>query len=208
LIVPGLELSFDENYVHLLAFGISEFIDSFVPGCTFQSLIESVHLAGGIAVLAHPSHRKAVDRLQGQDLAQLDGIEIWNVKSGNRYLPTRADMFTLESVRGRNPGSLAFAGLDWHYLHKFSRLVFRVEVPALTREAVLEGLKAGAYSIHNGIVTVPSTGSLQRGKWRLFGLVSQALASARKTAYRWQATLEARGVTPPPIISALARRLF
>ena len=208
LIVPGLELSFDDNYVHLLAFGITEFIDSFAPGCTFVSLIEKVHRAGGIAVLAHPSHRKAVDRLLPQDLARLDGVEIWNVKSGNRFLPTRADMSTLEAVRCRNARSLAFAGLDWHYLHKFSRLVLRVDVPALTRDAVFQGLKAGRYSIANGIVSIPSTATLQRGKWRLYGLVSQGLASARKAAYRCQARLEARGVTAPPVISALARRLF
>ena len=36
LIVPGLELSFDDNYVHLLAFGVRDFIDSFAPGCSLE----------------------------------------------------------------------------------------------------------------------------------------------------------------------------
>jgi hypothetical protein len=208
LIVPGLELSFDENYVHVLAFGVTEFIDSFAPACTFAKLIESVHRAGGIAVLAHPSHRRGVDRIPSQDLQLFDGVEVWNVKSGNRFLPTRADMATLESVRLQIPRSLAFAGLDWHYLHKFSRLVLHVEVPVLTRDAILHALKAGAYRIENGIVTVPSTVPLRGCKWRLFGLLSETLGGVRKILYRWQARLESRGVTAPPIITALARRFF
>ena len=208
LIVPGLELSFDDNYVHLLAFGVRDFIDSFAPGCTFVSLIDAVRRAGGLAVLAHPSHRKAVGRIRPEDLERLDGIEVWNVKSGNRFVPTYVDIRTLESVRRANPRSLAFAGLDWHHLNRFSRLVLRLETPSLTREAVLGSLKAGAYTIRSGAVSVPATRALTGGRWRLFGLVSRGIAGARRTAYRWQARLESRGLVTPPAVRALARRFF
>ncbi len=208
LIIPGLELSFDHNCVHLLAFGISEYIDSFAEGCTFRSLVDAVHQADGLAVLAHPSHRSGVARLQARDLEVLDGIEIWNVKSGNRFLPTHADMSTLSSVRATKRASLAFAGLDWHHLNRFSRLILRVDTSALTRDAVLRSLKGGSYSIRNGLVSVPAAQSLRGGRWRLYGLVSHGLAEARKTAYRWQAALESRGVTTPAFVRALARRFF
>jgi hypothetical protein len=118
------------------------------------------------------------------------------------------DIRTLESVRAANSESLAFAGLDWHHLNRFSRLVLRLETPSLTRDAVIGALKAGAYTIRSGAVSVPATRSLTGGRWRLFGLVSQGIAGARKTAYRWQAKLEARGVVTPPVLRALARRLF
>jgi hypothetical protein len=43
---------------------------------------------------------------------------------------------------------------------------------------------------------------------RFFGSISTGVVEARKIAYRWQARLESKGFTTPPIVRAVARRLF
>jgi len=208
LIIPGLELAFDSNRVHLLAYGVREYIHSTAPGCTFESLVEAIRKAGGVAVLAHPSHRQAVSRIDPRALRSLDGIEIWNVKNGNRFFPTVSDVTLLRSVRADAAHVFGFAGLDWHHLNKFSRLVHRLDVPALTAHDVLRSLRAGAFEVRGGWVTLPATGETRRGRALLYKLGSQVLPAARHLAYRWQFKLERNGFRTPDIVKAVARRLF
>ena len=207
LIIPGLELSFDHNFVHLLAFGVTEYIDSFAEGCTFRSLVDAVHRAGGVAVLAHPSHKHAWLRVSRDDLAAVDGIEIWNVKNGNRFFPNPDDVALLTRLRARS-GQFAYAGLDWHHLNRFTRLVLQVDAPALTRQAIFDALRRGAYRISSGSRTVPSTGRISTGTLRVYDALSTALRAARTRAYRWQTRLEANGFATPSIIKSAARRVF
>lgn len=208
LIIPGLELAYDSNRIHLLAFGVRKYISSTEPGCTFASLVQAVHDAGGVAVLAHPSHRQAIEHIDPADLDALDGIEIWNVKNGNRFFPTTADVATLQRARQRSPRLFAFAGVDWHHLNTFARVVLRVETPSLRAGDVLNSLTQGAYSIRGGFGVIPSTGVIAPGRAWVYRAASASLRSARSTAYRWQRSLERRGFTTPGVIKSAARRIF
>jgi len=208
LIVPGLELAFDANRVHLLAYGIRRFIDSTANSCTIRSLIDEVHEAGGLAVLAHPSHRQAVDRLTDDDLGRLDGIEVWNVKNGNRYVPMAADVLLLNRVRAAGGRSYAFAGLDWHHLNRFARFTLALEVEALTEPAVLDALRHGRFVINGGYVTVKATGEQRAIRVAAYRLVSSTLARTRRIAYRWQSAIERRGLKLPKAVAAVGRRFF
>ncbi|MGQ0734889.1 MAG: PHP domain-containing protein [Acidobacteriota bacterium] len=208
LIVPGLELAFDSNRVHLLAFGVRRYIQSTGPACTFRSLIDAVRQADGVPVLAHPTHRQAVDRLDPGDLEELDGIEIWNAKNGNRFFPTVPDLEILKRVRTTVRTAFGFAGADWHDLNRFPRLVLRIDVPTLTRDAILGRLKSGAFMMRGRWVSLPSTGETRRGRLMTYRLASNTLARVRRTAYRWQSQMERRGVRTPKTILAVARRLF
>ena len=208
LIVPGLELAFDANRVHLLAYGIRRFIDSTTPGCTVRSLIDEVHAAGGLAVLAHPSHRQAVDRLTDDDLHRLDGIEVWNVKNGNRYVPMVSDLRLLNRVREDGAGAVAFGGLDWHHLNKFTPFTLRVEAAALEEREILDALRRGRFVIEGQYVSVASTGEQRPLRISAYGALSSGFGQVRRTAYRWQSALERRGVKVPRTLMAMARRVF
>jgi hypothetical protein len=208
LVIPGLELAFDSNQVHLLAYGVRNYISSTHAGCTFKSLVEEVRQAGGLAVLAHPSHRRGIDRLAPDDCDVVDGIEVWNVKNGNRFVPTAADVRTLQRVRERGARPVAFAGVDWHHLVKFTPLVVRLETPEVTARSVLESLRSGRFVVRGGLARVPGTGEISGALVTTYALMSSAIAGTRRVAYRWQAALERRGYKTPRALAAVARRLF
>jgi hypothetical protein len=208
LIVPGLELSFDNNCVHLLAYGVSRYIASVGESCTFESLVDQIHEQGGLAVLAHPSHKDACSRLPESQLQQADGIEIWNVKNGNRFCPDGGELRSLRRLRGANRRLWGFAGLDLHHLVRFTRLATRLDVERVTRTAILAALRDGHFSIVGPHTIVGPEGDISSLRIWLFGVGSRALKRARVAAYRLQSRLEKRGFKTPAVITAVARRLF
>jgi predicted metal-dependent phosphoesterase TrpH len=208
LIVPGLELAFSANRIHLLAFGIRRYIDSSSDGVTFASLIQQIHAEGGIAVLAHPSHRQASTLIDPRDLQHLDGIEIWNVKNGNRFVPTSPDLQLLERVRTAGGRAFGFAGLDWHHANRFCRLVLRVEAAELSRDAVFAALRQGRFAVHGRFVRVPAAGDARPLRLAAYHTFSRLMQTSQRTAYRWQSALERKGVRIPNLVIAAARRIF
>jgi len=208
LVIPGLELAFDHNRVHLLAYGVRMYLDSTHVGCTFKSLVDAVRRAGGVCVLAHPSHRRGVDRLSPDDCVDLDGIEIWNVKNGNRFVPTAADVRVLRRVRDSGGRPFAFGGVDWHHLARFSPMVLRVELSELTPESVLASLRSGHFTVRGGLVRHSSSGDISTVRLAAYELLSRAMTGTRQFGYRLQRTLERRGFRTPRALAAIARRLF
>jgi predicted metal-dependent phosphoesterase TrpH len=208
LIVPGLELAFDNNSVHLLAYGVREYISSTSPGCTFASLVRSVRDAGGVAVLAHPSHRNAMERVSAEDMQTLDGVEIWNVKNGNRFVPTASELRLHQRLRNSGAPVFAYAGVDWHHLTKFAPVVVAVDAPTLTRESVLDHLRLGHFEVRGTWASVASTGEARQRRIRLYAAAGQTVTKVRKTAYRWQSALERRGFKTPRFVAAVARRVW
>ena len=207
LVVPGLELSLDENRTHLLAYGVRQYIPS-LSERTIGPLIDRVHALGGVAVLAHPSHKRAFDRVAAEDVRRLDGMEIWNVRNGGRYCPHADELDALMSVRRSGVRLAAFAGLDWHYLSHFERLVLRVDVAALQAEQILGALKAGRFSIRGRFLSFAQeapAGPLVR---TAATLSTRTLVPLRRQAYRFQARLERGGWTTPDVVTRIARRIF
>jgi hypothetical protein len=208
LVVPGLELAFSANRIHLLAFGVRHYIDSSSNDVSFASLIDRIHAEDGIAVLAHPSHRQASTLIDPQDLQRLDGIEIWNVKNGNRFVPTTPDLRLLHGVRAAGGQAFGFAGLDWHHANKFCRLVLRVEAPELSRDAVFTALRQGRFSVQGRFVRVPAAGEDRSVRLAGYHAFSRLMHTSQRTAYRWQSALERKGVRIPNLVIAAARRIF
>jgi hypothetical protein len=206
--IPGLELAFDRNRVHLLAFGVRRFIDSTAPACSFRELIDRIHEEGGLAVLAHPSHNGAIERVPASDLTRLNGIEVWNVKNGNKFCPDAGELRALRNIRVTTSHSWAFGGLDLHHTTKFVRLAARVQLDQLNREAVLAGLRTGRFATVGRYTTIASDGSVGRLRLQLFASTSRALKHMRIVAYRLQSRLEREGFKIPEVLVALGRRLF
>lgn len=208
MIVPGLELSFDSNRVHLLAYGVRKFIESTARAHTFGSLVERIRDQSAVAVLAHPSHQQALARISPADVAKLDGIEIWNVKNGNRFCPSGSDLRALSRFRAEGSRLFGFAGLDWHHLVNFVRLAVRVEIDELAARPVLEALRAGRFMVHGRFVTVDARGEARSSRVAAYELASATVSRSRRIAYRWQAALERRGVKTPRIVATIGRRFL
>jgi predicted metal-dependent phosphoesterase TrpH len=208
LIVPGLELAFDSNRVHLLAYGIRTYIDSMHEGCTFQELVRATREAGGLAVLAHPSHKQAVERLSPDDLRQVDGVEIWNVKNGNRFVPTASDVRLLQRLRSADGRQFGYGGVDWHHLVNFTPLALEVDTGEVSWPALREALRNGRFRIRGRFAAIGASGETGRGRVALYHLAASGLARTRRAAYRWQHQLERRGFKTPKFVTAIARRLF
>jgi PHP domain-containing protein len=208
LIIPGLELAFDQNRVHLLAYGIRTYIESTSPSCTFASLIDAVHDGGGLAILAHPSHRDAMHRIPPADFAKLDGVEIWNVKNGNRFFPTASELTLLRTIRADGARAFGFAGVDWHHLDKFSPVTIAVDAPALTRDAVLEHLRLGHFEVLGRCASVAPAGESRRTRLLMYKTAGETLHRTRRIAYRWQSAYERRGFKTPRALAAVAKRFW
>jgi len=72
LILPGVEISADWIYAHILAFGIEKEIK---PDLGVEETIAKVHEQGGVAIAAHPF--RYTDKL-GKEWGEIDGIETLN----------------------------------------------------------------------------------------------------------------------------------
>jgi hypothetical protein len=156
LILPGFEFSVGRN-IHLLGFGVRKLL----RGGSIEALIDQIHEAGGVAVWAHPI--PAALNLIYPAAESLDGMEIWNTRyhKGVR-LPLRL-LRLLEQLRERCPAFHGFAGIDFHKGGQDRRLSVAVEAPR-TAAGILEGLRAGRFTIRRGSVSIPSTGSLSFGE--------------------------------------------
>jgi hypothetical protein len=207
LLVPGLELSLDDNRIHLLAYGVREFIPSLTENA-LPPLVRRIHALGGVAVLAHPAHKAAYRRISQQDLSGLDGMEVWNVRNGTRYCPHADEFLAVRRLRRQGVQMAAFAGLDWHFLSHFERLTLRVTVARLTAEHVLDELKAGRFSIHGRFVSFAQGDDPGLARQTAYTVATRTVVPLRRAAYRWQARLERRGLVMPQAIIGIARRIF
>ena len=70
IILPGVEVSADGMYAHILAFGVRREI---VPDVGVEETIAKIHEQGGVAIVAHPF--RYVDELDRKEWGGLDGIE-------------------------------------------------------------------------------------------------------------------------------------
>lgn len=119
LLVPGIEYSDGENRVHVLVWGVSDFLGEGLP--TTEMLSEAGS-ANGVAVLAHPSRKQAWQCFQPEWSTQLLGIEIWNRKyDGWAPGPDAPQLL-------RKAGAVPFAGLDFHTERQIFPLTMALEI--------------------------------------------------------------------------------
>lgn len=134
LIIPGIEYSDPENIVHILTWGDVPFLGENLPT---KTMLEGVRKAGGVAVLAHPSRRKAWQRFDAAWSEYLIGIEVWNRKTdGWRPSP---DAPALLAIAGCQP----FVGVDFHDRRQLFPLTMVLDCPVpLSHGAVMDCLRS------------------------------------------------------------------
>lgn len=134
LIIPGIEYSDPDNIIHVLTWGDVPFLGENLPT---KAMLERVREAGGVAVLAHPSRRKAWQRFDAGWSEYLTGIEVWNRKTdGWRPSP---DAPALLALAGCHP----FVGVDFHDRRQLFPLTMALDCPLpLSPSVVLDCLRA------------------------------------------------------------------
>ncbi|HLX68558.1 MAG TPA: hypothetical protein VKV04_02925 [Verrucomicrobiae bacterium] len=134
LIVPGIEYSDAENVVHILTWGVVDFLGEGLP--TLE-LLKKVNDAGGMAVFAHPDRKDAWKNLKPQWIKNLLGIEIWNRKTDG-WAPGKTAGSLLQ-----DSSLIPFVGIDFHTSRQFFPLAMELEMELPpTEESVLECLKS------------------------------------------------------------------
>lgn len=108
-LIPGLEFRFAGHAgLHLLALGLSQWIEPRTPG-------EFVNMSRGVArltIVAHPI--LAGYRVPAEVRAGIDAIEVWNASYNTRYLPDPRAMRLLRDMQRARPEVVGVAGLDQH----------------------------------------------------------------------------------------------
>lgn len=108
-LIPGLEFRF-KGYtgLHLLAFGLTRWIEPTTPG-EFAAMTRT---AARFTAVAHPVLAKW--RVPDEVRAVVDAVEVWNASYNTRYLPDPRAIALLREIRATRPAVVAIAGLDQH----------------------------------------------------------------------------------------------
>jgi hypothetical protein len=134
LVVPGIEYSDAANRIHVLVWGTVPFLGERL---NTNEMLEAVHAAGGIAVLAHPSRREAWKSYEPAWTDRLLGIEIWNRKYDG-WAPSRNAPELLWTSK-----AVPFVGLDFHSERQSFPLAMELDIQGkISEETVLESLKS------------------------------------------------------------------
>lgn len=135
--LPGLEFRFAGlKGVHLLALGLSEWIEPATPAEFF----EQARGRACMTILAHPV--LADHRIPDVVLDNVDAIEIWNGNYNTRYLPDPKSIRIVHELRRRRPEVVATVGLDQHDSRNDREL--RVVLPKPSQDPLGE-LRAGRF---------------------------------------------------------------
>lgn len=120
-LIPGIEYSCPENDVHILTWGLRDFLTEHRP---VVETLERVRELGGVAVFAHPVRRGAWQLFDPNWVPLLSGIELWNRKSdGISWSPWARDLLA-------ETGLAATVGMDFHRSRQFYPLINHVDIPA------------------------------------------------------------------------------
>jgi predicted metal-dependent phosphoesterase TrpH len=155
LVIPGLEFALKGGSIHILGYGITRRLRA----SSMEQLVDGIHEAGGIAVLAHPPAGSI--NLISAVKDRLDGIEVWNSRYDGAFAP-RADSFQLlRRIRMSNLNAAAYCGVDLHKLGQARKAVYvEVETGRFERDEIMNALRTRSFTSHGGNLAIPSSGSL------------------------------------------------
>lgn len=155
LVIPGLEFALKGGSIHILGYGITRR----VAAATMERLVDGIHEAGGLAVLAHPPEGSInmITAIKGK----LDGIEVWNGRYDGAVAPRANSFQLLRHIRSSNARAAAYCGVDLHKLVQARKLMsVDVATDTLQRDAIIAALRAGCFTLHGSKLTIPSSGTL------------------------------------------------
>ena len=137
LVIDSQELT--TGRFHIAAVGVSRMIDWHLSA---PEAIEAIHAAGGVAIAAHPGRRSW--KVTGDAaLKLLDGVEVaHSAAAAGREAELEMREF-YERTRAVHPSISPIGSSDFHVGTPMSFCRTYVLTPAVTREGVLEAIRAG-----------------------------------------------------------------
>jgi hypothetical protein len=155
VVIPGLEFALHGGDIHILGYGITRRIRFKYA----EELVDGIHEAGGIAVLAHPPVGSI--NILGPVRGKLDGVEVWNGRYDGTHAPRADSLQLLRRIRSLNPKAAAFCGVDLHKIGQLRKpLYVEVDASRLERETIMGALRSGDFTLHGSNIRIPSTGNL------------------------------------------------
>jgi hypothetical protein len=148
LVIPGLEFNINNN-IHILGIGIEEYINEGDP----EVLIKKIHENNGLAILAHTIVCKNIPFTKLKDI---DFIEIWNPRYGERLSPSIKSIKNLHEFRNMKNTYYASGGLDLHTIRDMAPLYQVVFSAQLNQKEILNALKWGEFTTKKGFIKLPS----------------------------------------------------
>jgi predicted metal-dependent phosphoesterase TrpH len=146
LVIPGLE--FNSNGIHILGIGIERYINAPNP----EELIQKIHENNGLAILAHTADYKNIPYVKLKDV---DMIEIWNPRYGERLSPSIKSIKISHKFRTMRKTYMVSGGLDFHSCEDLVPLYQIVSASRLTKKDILDSMKRGEFTTTKGFIEVP-----------------------------------------------------
>ena len=147
LVIPGLEFNLGDQ-IHILGIGIEKYINKTDP----EELIRKIHDNKGLAILAHTAYYK---KITSAPIKDVDLIEIWNPRYGERLSPSIKSIKILYEFRKMKQEYIASGGLDLHKMKDFIPLYQLVYSERLNQTAILNSLRCGRFITTNGFIELP-----------------------------------------------------
>lgn len=155
LVIPGLEFALKGGTIHILGYGIRKR----VRFSTMEALVDGIHDAGGIAVLAHPPVGSI--NLIGSIKTKLDGIEVWNGRYDGTVAPRAESFQLLRRLRSMNSKTAAFCGVDLHQIAQMRKPIYmEVDSDHLAENTILQAMRASRFTLRGSSTVIPATGNL------------------------------------------------
>jgi hypothetical protein len=180
LVVPGIEYSDAANRVHVLVWGPVPFLGEGLPT---TKMLDAVHTAGGLAVLAHPSRRDAWMSFDPCWTERLLGIETWNRKYDG-WAPSKTAPALMKTS-----GAIPFVGLDFHTQRQSFPLTMALDMDeTISEEAILNCLRsrrchprAFGLPLNESLVSkvLPVLGMAERSRRMVASIARHSRVSAR-----------------------------
>lgn len=181
-VVPGIEYSDASNTIHVLVWGLKEFLGEALPT---SELLRRVSDCGGVAVLAHPSRKAAWKLYDSAWTSGLVGIEIWNRKTDG-WAPSLAAVSLIDRT-----GLQPFVGMDFHTPRQFFPMATELgERPPVVEASLIACLKEKNC---RGTVFGRPVAGFMRQSWRQSGLRVAELG--RRVAARASRSLKRSGMS-------------
>jgi len=161
VVIPGIEVISEYN-MEILAVGIETFV---APG-PLRTVIDAIHDAGGLAVLAHPYEWNPDFYLSVMGiLADLDGVEVWNHRRDGDSRSKPGNLKLLEQLREQNPRIQAYAGMDFHGPYKGRDVVTYVDEYEMSAQALVRAMRAGRFRFGRGELKASRSVMADLARW-------------------------------------------
>ncbi len=150
LFIPGFEVPY--RHAHILMVGMRNFLGNYASSL---EVLRTWSSEASFVVLAHPV-RNNFDVEDGL-LEQIDALEVWNQQYEGKRVPRIQSLKLFGALKKKKPSLVATGGIDFHRKEHFSAPLVHLEVEALSEDAIIEKLKAGAFTSVSPQATVYGT---------------------------------------------------